>query len=336
MATPYMFKINSEEGRTSNWIADLNEDLKTKGGLRLCPTHVRNGVEGVALLVEGRKGTRTSPPLECNLPESCLFQSRISTQGSLSGTIQPASVGEGGRTEAIPFNCRVQGRTAGARAEQGGVDVATACLASRMRAHAGLHRDPCRASIAPLDGGRAQPAEDEVTRVAGTPRSLLCPAAAGRRDVLPPHCREMPVTLKVSDDIRRATGTMQKPPGLAATRTDTIVISRAVRRLIHRKTWVYGGGWGARWLSERLARSPSTKANRVQSPTGSPNFRKWESCRTMPLVGGFSRGSPSSPVPSLRRRSILTSIILIGSQDLAVKSHPNLFTSSLAVGLGSL
>ncbi|KAJ8894009.1 hypothetical protein PR048_006617, partial [Dryococelus australis] len=30
---------------------------------------------------------------------------------------------------------------------------------------------------------------------------------------------------------------------------------------------------------ERLARSPPTKANRVQSPAGSPGFRKWESCR---------------------------------------------------------
>ncbi|KAJ8872095.1 hypothetical protein PR048_025696 [Dryococelus australis] len=37
---------------------------------------------------------------------------------------------------------------------------------------------------------------------------------------------------------------------------------------------------------ERLARSPPTKAIRVQSPA------EWESCRTMPLVGGFSRGSP--------------------------------------------
>ncbi|KAJ8865870.1 hypothetical protein PR048_033393 [Dryococelus australis] len=44
------------------------------------------------------------------------------------------------------------------------------------------------------------------------------------------------------------------------------------------------------------------------------------------LVGGFSRGSPVSPAISFRCCSILTSIILIGSQDLAVKSHPNLFT----------
>ncbi|KAJ8881022.1 hypothetical protein PR048_017495 [Dryococelus australis] len=37
---------------------------------------------------------------------------------------------------------------------------------------------------------------------------------------------------------------------------------------------------------EWLACSPPTKTNRV---------RKWESCRTMSLVGGFSRGSPVSP-----------------------------------------
>ncbi|KAJ8885894.1 hypothetical protein PR048_012100 [Dryococelus australis] len=47
-----------------------------------------------------------------------------------------------------------------------------------------------------------------------------------------------------------------------------------------------------------------------------PDFRMWESCRTMPLVGSFSRGSPVSPASSFRRCSILTSIILIGSQDV--------------------
>ncbi|KAJ8874520.1 hypothetical protein PR048_025380 [Dryococelus australis] len=48
-------------------------------------------------------------------------------------------------------------------------------------------------------------------------------------------------------------------------------------------------------------RSPPTKANRVQSSAVSPDFRKWNSCRTMPLIGGFSRGSPDSPTPSVRR-----------------------------------
>ncbi|KAJ8875096.1 hypothetical protein PR048_022987 [Dryococelus australis] len=70
--------------------------------------------------------------------------------------------------------------------------------------------------------------------------------------------------------------------------------------------------------TRRLTYSPPTKANRVQSPAGSlPDFRKWESCRTMLLVGGFSRGSPGSPTLSFRRCSILTSITLIGSQYIA-------------------
>ncbi|KAJ8875275.1 hypothetical protein PR048_023170 [Dryococelus australis] len=54
----------------------------------------------------------------------------------------------------------------------------------------------------------------------------------------------------------------------------------------------------------------------------------WESCQTTPLVGGFFRGSPVSPVLSFRRCSILTSITLIGSQDIDVKSRPNLFNHS--------
>ncbi|KAJ8868974.1 hypothetical protein PR048_030515 [Dryococelus australis] len=86
-------------------------------------------------------------------------------------------------------------------------------------------------------------------------------------------------------------------------------------------------------VAERLACSPPTKASRVQSPAGPlPDFRKWESCRTMPLVGKFSRRSPVSPAPSFRCRSIFTSITLIGSQDLDVKFRQNLFTS-LFLGL---
>ncbi|KAJ8873638.1 hypothetical protein PR048_024460 [Dryococelus australis] len=54
----------------------------------------------------------------------------------------------------------------------------------------------------------------------------------------------------------------------------------------------------------------------------------WESCRTIPLVCRFSRGSPVSPALLFRRCSILSSFTHIGSQDLDVKSHPNLFTHS--------
>ncbi|KAJ8876962.1 hypothetical protein PR048_021414 [Dryococelus australis] len=77
-------------------------------------------------------------------------------------------------------------------------------------------------------------------------------------------------------------------------------------------------------VAKLLARSPLTKANRIQSPAGSPDFRKWESCRAMPLVGGSSRRSPV--FLSFRCRSIFTSITRIGSQDLAVKSRPSIFT----------
>ncbi|KAJ8872999.1 hypothetical protein PR048_026615 [Dryococelus australis] len=45
--------------------------------------------------------------------------------------------------------------------------------------------------------------------------------------------------------------------------------------------------------------------------------------RTMPLVGGISRGSPVSPSLSFRRCSILTSITLIGSQNLNVYQSEN-------------
>ncbi|KAJ8872451.1 hypothetical protein PR048_026055 [Dryococelus australis] len=59
-----------------------------------------------------------------------------------------------------------------------------------------------------------------------------------------------------------------------------------------------------------LACSPPTKADEPGSIPGrvTPDFRMWESCRTMPQVGGFSRGSPASPVLAFRRCSILASL----------------------------
>ncbi|KAJ8871555.1 hypothetical protein PR048_027879 [Dryococelus australis] len=78
---------------------------------------------------------------------------------------------------------------------------------------------------------------------------------------------------------------------------------------------------------------PIDKTNQVESPAGSPAFRTWESCRTIPLVVGFSRVSSVSPALyfgtapySLQSpSSALKAIALIGSQDLAAKSRPNLF-----------
>ncbi|KAJ8870166.1 hypothetical protein PR048_029179 [Dryococelus australis] len=60
-------------------------------------------------------------------------------------------------------------------------------------------------------------------------------------------------------------------------------------------------------MAWRLNCLPPTKANWVQSPSGSlPDFRRWKSCRTMPLVGGFSRRSPIYPIFKFRRCPILT------------------------------
>ncbi|KAJ8867915.1 hypothetical protein PR048_031724 [Dryococelus australis] len=81
-------------------------------------------------------------------------------------------------------------------------------------------------------------------------------------------------------------------------------------------------------VAERLARSPPTKSNRAQSPAGSPDFRKLESCRAMPLFGGFSRGSPvSSALHSGASPYSLQSPSSAPKTSLS-KCRPNLFTLS--------
>ncbi|KAJ8883697.1 hypothetical protein PR048_015551 [Dryococelus australis] len=70
-------------------------------------------------------------------------------------------------------------------------------------------------------------------------------------------------------------------------------------------------------VSERLARPPPTTTNLVQSPAGSLDLRKWESCRTMPLFppsihsgpAPFSLKSPSSALKtSLLRAAQISSL----------------------------
>ncbi|KAJ8881396.1 hypothetical protein PR048_017877 [Dryococelus australis] len=59
---------------------------------------------------------------------------------------------------------------------------------------------------------------------------------------------------------------------------------------------------------QRSDYSPPIQANRVRFPAESfPDFRRRESCLTMPLVGGFSRGTPVSVSLAFQRYSILTS-----------------------------
>ncbi|KAJ8873597.1 hypothetical protein PR048_024415 [Dryococelus australis] len=57
-----------------------------------------------------------------------------------------------------------------------------------------------------------------------------------------------------------------------------------------------------------------------------PGHSEFSHVGTMPLVTGFSRGSPVSPALSFRCCSILTSITLTGSENLDVKSRRNVFT----------
>ncbi|KAJ8898159.1 hypothetical protein PR048_003519 [Dryococelus australis] len=82
-------------------------------------------------------------------------------------------------------------------------------------------------------------------------------------------------------------------------------------------------------MSEAISTLTSPQGEPGSIPAGSSDFGKWGSCRTMPLVGGSSRGSPVSPASSFRHHSIFTSITLIVSQELAIKSRPNLFAFSL-------
>ncbi|KAJ8885989.1 hypothetical protein PR048_012195 [Dryococelus australis] len=83
-------------------------------------------------------------------------------------------------------------------------------------------------------------------------------------------------------------------------------------------------------LTEWLDRTPPSLENQVRFPAGSPHdFPMWESCRTMALVGGFSRVSPPPPqlvvISDAAPYSICSA--LIGSQDLDVKKgRQNLFT----------
>ncbi|KAJ8874979.1 hypothetical protein PR048_022869, partial [Dryococelus australis] len=71
------------------------------------------------------------------------------------------------------------------------------------------------------------------------------------------------------------------------------------------------------------------KANRVGFPMGPlPDFRKWESCQTVPPFGGLSRGSSVSPspfIPALVHTH--TRFTLDSCKDHDVKRRPDLFNS---------
>ncbi|KAJ8870664.1 hypothetical protein PR048_029687 [Dryococelus australis] len=78
-------------------------------------------------------------------------------------------------------------------------------------------------------------------------------------------------------------------------------------------------------VAERLARSPPTGANWVQSPAGSPDLSENRAGRCR-WSAAFLGDLPFSPPHHFGAAPLLTAVTLIGSQDLVVKSRPNLFT----------
>ncbi|KAJ8871710.1 hypothetical protein PR048_028037 [Dryococelus australis] len=80
--------------------------------------------------------------------------------------------------------------------------------------------------------------------------------------------------------------------------------------------------------------SPPTKANRVQSPAGSLRiFASGNRAWTMPLVGGFSRDLSFPPPLYSGATPYSPHLTLISSQELYLKSRPNLSPSHLNVSV---
>ncbi|KAJ8898065.1 hypothetical protein PR048_003425 [Dryococelus australis] len=112
-------------------------------------------------------------------------------------------------------------------------------------------------------------------------------------------------------------------------------------RLLSRRTfhtdWRYTSSLPTRTRLRRVARQPPSREHHhvldlytrtnISPVRPLPDSRMWESCRM-----GFPGDLPFPPDLSFRRCSILTSITLVGCQDLDVKSRPNLFTRVHAVG----
>ncbi|KAJ8866670.1 hypothetical protein PR048_032531 [Dryococelus australis] len=82
-------------------------------------------------------------------------------------------------------------------------------------------------------------------------------------------------------------------------------------------------------VTKRLACSPPTKTNRVQSPAGPlPDLRTWETLRTMPLVGGFSRDLPFGSILTSTPSSALKTSLLRAAQ-ISSLTRSKMFTRGL-------
>ncbi|KAJ8895220.1 hypothetical protein PR048_000545 [Dryococelus australis] len=66
--------------------------------------------------------------------------------------------------------------------------------------------------------------------------------------------------------------------------------------------------WGRGCVVVRLLAFHPGEPGSIPDGIAPPVFALWESCQTMPLVGGFARGSPVSPAFPFRRCYLLTSL----------------------------
>ncbi|KAJ8894619.1 hypothetical protein PR048_007283 [Dryococelus australis] len=129
--------------------------------------------------------------------------------------------------------------------------------------------------------------------------------------------------------LRRHNGSHQQPPPSLYRDPPPLIPTFPTRQGMNYSLGAAVGVWGASPSHKvTLLASHQGEASSISGPV-TPGFPHMGSCRAMKLLGGFPRGSPFlSPFHS-GRCSILTSITLIGSQELAVKSRPNLFARSL-------
>ncbi|KAJ8871101.1 hypothetical protein PR048_027405 [Dryococelus australis] len=138
-----------------------------------------------------------------------------------------------------------------------------------------------------------------------TPSHLTCCRIDSNTEPPEPQTGGTPTDCAIEGRLTKSSGGPGSNPGLAIL---TTVFPKSLEEAV---------------VVERLDCSPPTKANRVRSSAGSlPDIRNWESRRTMPLVGGFSRGSPISPAVLLHSHLISPSSTLKASLLRAAEIFP--------------
>ncbi|KAJ8865923.1 hypothetical protein PR048_033446 [Dryococelus australis] len=104
-----------------------------------------------------------------------------------------------------------------------------------------------------------------------------------------------------------------------------------ILQLIRRIGWSKGdrGELVVRLLASHLGKTGSIPGGVASPPPHPTVFRMWESCRTMVLVGGFSRGSPVSSrpcIPTLLHTHLTSPASALKTSDVAEEIYSHFFT----------